>query len=132
MLKRIVLAAIVGAAAMMFTAPAQATTIAVTPSLNATIALNNCSAALVRYPSSLDTDRALMLTNGHCFEGGFPAAGQVITNRGSTRSGTLLDSAGNNLGTVRADMLLYATMTNTDISLYRLNTTFASIRSSFG
>ena len=35
-----------------------------------TIALSNCSASLVRFPSSVDTDRALMLTNGHCYEGG--------------------------------------------------------------
>ncbi|WP_232534085.1 putative Ig domain-containing protein [Plantactinospora sp. KBS50] len=101
-------------------------------SLNATIALSNCSAALVRYPTSVDSDRALMLTNGHCYEGGMPGAGVVLQNRSSTRSGTLLSSTGSSLGTVRADMLLYATMTNTDVSLYRLNTTFASIRSSYG
>ncbi|HEX6871874.1 MAG TPA: putative Ig domain-containing protein [Micromonosporaceae bacterium] len=110
-------------------APAAA---AVTPSLNATIALSNCSASLVRYPTSLDTDRALMLTNGHCYEGGMPGAGVVLQNRSSTRSGTLLNSAGSSLGTVRADMLLYATMTGTDVALYRLNTTFASIRSTYG
>src|SRR5882672_2800608 len=96
-------------------------------SLNATIALNNCSASLVRYPTSLDTDRALMLTNGHCYEGGMPGAGVVLQNRSSTRSGTLLSSTGANLGTVRADLMLYATMTNTDVTLYRLNTTYASI-----
>ena len=36
------------------------------------------------------------------------------------------------LGTVRADLVLYATMTNTDVTLYRLNTTFASIKTSYG
>lgn len=101
-------------------------------SLNATIALSNCSASLVRYPTSVSTDRALMLTNGHCYEGGMPGAGVVYQNRTSTRSGTLLSSTGTNLGTVRADTLLYATMTNTDVALYRLNTTYASIQSSFG
>jgi hypothetical protein len=99
--------------------------------LASTIALSNCSAALVRYPSSVDSDRALMLTNGHCYEGGMPAAGQVIQNRASTRSGTLLDAAGNALGTVRADMMLYATMTGTDVTLYRLTDTFAAIRTRF-
>ncbi len=101
-------------------------------SLNATIALNNCSASLARYPSSVSTDRAMMLTNGHCYEGGMPGAGVVLQNKTSTRSGTLLNAAGTNLGTVRADMLLYATMTNTDVALYRLNTTFASIQSTYG
>jgi hypothetical protein len=100
--------------------------------LTSTIALNNCSAALVRYPSSVDGDRALMLTNGHCYEGGFLSAGQVLQNRTSSRSGRLLNSAGTALGTVRADRLLYATMTNTDVSLYRLTTTFGSIRTRFG
>ena len=95
--------------------------------LNATIALNNCSASLVRYPTSVDTDRALMLTNGHCYEGGFINAGVVLQNRASTRSGTLLNASGTNVGTVRADQVIYATMTGTDVTLYRLNETFAAI-----
>jgi hypothetical protein len=99
--------------------------------LASTIALSNCSAALVRFPSSVDTNRAMMLTNGHCFEGGMPSAGQVITNRPSTRSGTLLNAAGNRLGTVRADKVLYSTMTGTDVTLYQLNETFASIKTRY-
>ena len=106
--------------------------LAVTPSLNATIRLNNCSASLVRFPTSADTDRAMMLTNGHCFEGGFLSAGQVIQNRTSSRSGTLLNSAGTAVATVTADLLLYATMTNTDVSLYRLTQTIATIRTNTG
>ena len=34
-------------------------------------ALSNCSASLVRYAESVSTDKALVLTNGHCYEGGF-------------------------------------------------------------
>lgn len=105
---------------------------ATTPSLHATIALSNCSASLVRYPTSASTDRALMMTNGHCYEGGMPGAGVVLQNRASTRSGTLINSAGTSVGTVRADQLLYATMTGTDVALYQLNTTFAAIQTSFG
>ena len=86
----------------------------------------------MRYPTSLSTDRAMMLTNGHCYEGGMPGAGVVLQNQASTRSGTLINSAGTSVGTVRADLLLYATMTGTDVSLYRLNTTYASILTSFG
>ena len=100
--------------------------------LASTIALSNCSGSLARYPSSLDSDRAMMLTNGHCYEGGFLAAGQVLQNRTSTRRGTLLSSTGTALGTLTADRVLYATMTGTDITLYRLTRTFASIQSSFG
>ena len=100
--------------------------------LASTIALSNCSASLVRYPSSLDTDRAMMLTNGHCYEGGFLAAGQVLVNRSSSRTGKLLNASGTAVATVRADLVLYATMTGTDVTLYRLNKTFAQIRSTSG
>ncbi|OJF13488.1 S1 family peptidase [Couchioplanes caeruleus] len=100
--------------------------------LASTIRLSNCSAALVRYPNSSNTDRALMLTNGHCYEGGFLAAGQVLQNRPSSRTGTLLNSTGGSLGTVRADRVLYATMTGTDVALYRLTSTFATLKNRFG
>ncbi|MBB5868767.1 hypothetical protein F4553_002146 [Allocatelliglobosispora scoriae] len=136
MLRRIAItlgAVVLGAAVIGGPAtPAAADNTLLAASLNATIALNNCSASLVRYPSSVSTDRALMLTNGHCYEGGMPGAGVVLQNRSSTRSGTLLNASGTNLGTVRADTLLYATMTGTDVALYRLNTTYASIQSSYG
>lgn len=110
-------------------APAQAVT---ATTLASTIALSNCSASLVRYPSSVSTDRAMMLTNGHCYEGGFLSAGQVLQNRTSSRSGTLLNSSGSALGTVRADRILYATMTGTDVTLYRLTSTYATLSSRYG
>ncbi|GAA0683340.1 hypothetical protein GCM10010193_41540 [Kitasatospora atroaurantiaca] len=99
--------------------------------LTATIALSNCSASLVRYPSSVDTDRALMLTNGHCLPT-MPTAGQVIQNASSSRTGTLLNGAGTSLGTVQADKVLYATMTGTDVALYQLTDTYASISTKYG
>src|ERR1041384_5600503 len=99
--------------------------------LNATIALNNCSASLVRFPTSVDSDRAMLLTNGHCYENGFINAGQVYVNRSSSRTGTLLGNTGNSLGTVRADLLLYGTMTKTDVALYRLNESFSSIKTKY-
>jgi len=100
--------------------------------LASTIALSNCSASLVRYPSSVSSDRAMMLTNGHCYEGGFLGAGQVLQNRSSSRSGTLLNAGGRSLGTVRADRVLYATMTGTDVTLYRLTSTYATLSSRYG
>jgi hypothetical protein len=115
-------------------APAQAgpaTSLAAT-TLASTIALSNCSASLVRYPSSVSSDRAMMLTNGHCYEGGFLSAGQVLQNKTSSRSGTLLNSSGRSLGTVRADRILYATMTGTDVTLYRLTSTYATLTSRYG
>ncbi|WP_131739358.1 S1 family peptidase [Actinomadura roseirufa] len=96
------------------------------------VALNNCSGSLVRTPTAADTDPALVLTNGHCYEGGEPGAGQVITNRASSRTFSLLDSTGQrSLGTLRATTLLYATMTDTDVALYKLSTTYAKIKQSY-
>ncbi|GAA2750316.1 hypothetical protein GCM10010440_58160 [Kitasatospora cinereorecta] len=117
------------AGALTFTAtPAQALQAG---DLASTIALSNCSASLVRYPSSVDTDRALMLTNGHCLPT-MPSAGQVIQNTSASRSGTLLNAAGSSLGTVQADKVLYATMTGTDVALYQLTDTYGSITSKYG
>ncbi|MFD0531980.1 serine protease [Kitasatospora arboriphila] len=99
--------------------------------LTATIALSNCSASLVRYPASVDTDRAMMLTNGHCLPT-MPASGVVIQNQTASRSGTLLSPSGSSLGTVSADKVLYATMTGTDVALYQLTDTFSSILSKYG
>ncbi|GAA2859271.1 S1 family peptidase [Actinoplanes cyaneus] len=126
-----VMAAAVAAttAALAGPTPAQAVS-AVT--LANTIALSNCSASLVRYPTSVSTDRAMMLTNGHCYEGGLIPAGTVLQNRTSSRSGTLLNSSGRALATVRADRILYATMTGTDVTLYRLTSTYATLSSSYG
>lgn len=100
--------------------------------LAGTIALDDCSASLVRYPTSQDTDQALMLTAGHCYEGGMPSAGQVLQNVASSRSGTLLDASGGQLGTVQADKLLYATMTDTDVAVYELTDTYASLAGQYG
>ena len=120
---------VVAGAAVLIASPAQAVR---SVTLASTIALSNCSASLVRFPASADTDQAMMLTNGHCYEGGFLSAGQVLVNEPSTRSGTLLDASGGSLGTVRADLVLYATMTGTDVTLYRLTGTYDSIRDSTG
>ncbi|HZX04842.1 serine protease [Kribbella sp.] len=92
-------------------------------------ALSNCSASLVRYAESVDTDKALVLTNGHCYEGGFLQPGQVLVNKASTRSITLLNPDSSRAGTVRADKILFGTMTKTDLIVYEVNETYASIKS---
>ncbi|MFV2179270.1 serine protease [Actinomadura sp. LOL_016] len=97
------------------------------------VALDNCSGSLVRGPRSRDGDPALVLTNGHCLRTGTPAAGEVIVDRPSTRTFTLLDRTGRgNLGTLRASNLEYATMTDTDVAVYRLESTYAEIERRYG
>jgi hypothetical protein len=72
---------------------------------------------------------ALVLTNGHCYEGGFLSPGQVLANKSSTRSITLLRPDSSRAGTVRASRILYGTMTKTDMIVYEVNETYASIKS---
>jgi V8-like Glu-specific endopeptidase len=95
------------------------------------VALNNCSGSLVKFENQPDTDKAYVLTNGHCVESGFPAPGTVLVNRPSTRSFTLLNANATDAGRIRATTLVYGTMTKTDAALYRVNETYAEILKRF-
>ncbi|MGW3649515.1 S1 family peptidase [Streptomyces sp. NPDC000878] len=97
-----------------------------------TVSLSNCSGSLVRFPSSESDDPALVMSNGHCLETGFPAAGEVIVDQASTRTFGLLNAAATRVATLRASKIAYATMTDTDVSIYQLTTTYAQIASSYG
>lgn len=97
-----------------------------------TVALSNCSGSVVRVPDSQPGDPALVMSNGHCLESGFPAPGEVVIDKPSSRSFTLLDAAGGDAGTVKASKVAYGTMTDTDISLYELTSTYSEIESEFG
>ncbi|MFI6687795.1 serine protease [Streptomyces sp. NPDC050485] len=97
-----------------------------------TVALSNCSGSVVRTPNSQPDDPALVLSNGHCLETGFPAAGEVITDQPSSRSFSLLDSSGSKAATLSASKVSYATMTDTDISIYQLTETYAQTQSQYG
>ncbi|EKX62106.1 serine protease [Streptomyces ipomoeae] len=97
-----------------------------------TVSLSNCSGSVVRMPASEDNDPALVMTNGHCLSAGFPEPGEVIVDEASSRTFGLLNSAGTRVGTLRASKIAYGTMTDTDVALYQLTTTYAQIRSSYG
>jgi hypothetical protein len=70
-------------------------------SLAGTVALSNCSGSVIRFPNSADSDPALVLSNGHCLETGFPAPGEVIVDQASSRTFGLLNSAGTRVGDPR-------------------------------
>ena len=96
------------------------------------VALSNCSGALVRYEGSRDDDQAMVLTNGHCNEGGLIDPDAFILNEASSRGFAVLEpSSGNSLGNIEAEKILYATMTKTDITLYRVKDTFRQIAEKF-
>ncbi|MFG2500273.1 trypsin-like serine peptidase [Streptomyces sp. NPDC048441] len=97
-----------------------------------TVALSNCSGSVVRVPDSKPEDPALVMSNGHCLESGFPGPGEVVIDKPSSRSFTLLDASGGDAGTVKASKVAYGTMTDTDVSLYELTSTYSEIESKFG
>ncbi|MFC8132118.1 serine protease [Streptomyces sp. NPDC057302] len=97
-----------------------------------TVALSNCSGSVVRVADSKPDDPALVMSNGHCLESGFPAPGEVVVDKPSSRSFTLLDAGGGDAGTVKASKIAYGTMTDTDLSLYQLTSTYGEIESKFG
>src|SRR5215213_7626693 len=72
-----------------------------------TVSLSNCSGSVVRFPGSENDDPALVMSNGHCLETGFPAAGEVIVDQPSSRTFGLLNSAGTRLGALRAGKIAY-------------------------
>ncbi|MFD9001681.1 serine protease [Streptomyces sp. NPDC059582] len=112
-------------------APAEAPTLrAVT--FAGTVSLSNCSGSVIRFPNSATTDPALVLSNGHCLETGFPEPGEVIVGQASSRTFGLLNSAGTRVATLRASKVAYSTMTDTDVTIYQLTSTYAQIQSSYG
>jgi V8-like Glu-specific endopeptidase len=96
------------------------------------VALSNCSGALIQLENGHDTDKGLILTNGHCLEFGMPQPGQVVYGKPSTRSFHLFDASTNIVGKVSATQVIYSTMTKTDMTLYKLKETYGEIRTKFG
>lgn len=95
------------------------------------VALSGCSGSLVQFQGQPDTDRAYVLTNGHCYEGGFPAPQTIIYGRPSSRKFTLLNPDSSDAGRVTATQAVYATMTKTDVALYRVRETYVEIKQKF-
>ncbi|MFB7928798.1 MULTISPECIES: serine protease [Streptomyces] len=97
-----------------------------------TVALSNCSGSVVRMPDAEANDPALVMTNGHCLDGGMPGPGEVRVDQASSRTFGLLNSSGSRVATLRANKLAYGTMTDTDVAFYQLTTTYGQIKSSYG
>lgn len=96
------------------------------------VALSNCSGSLIQLEGASDSDKGLILTNGHCYEGGFSLPGQVVYGRPSARTFTILDAKAGSLGKVTATEVVYSTMTKTDITIYKLKETYLDIIAKYG
>jgi hypothetical protein len=92
-------------------------------------ALSNCSASVVRWPDSVASDKAVVLTNGHCTR--FLGAREVLVDQPYVRSVTLLNPDGTDKVTVQTSRIVYATMFRTDVSLYELSLTYGQLLSTY-
>ncbi|MBY0517256.1 MAG: serine protease [Bacteriovoracaceae bacterium] len=100
------------------------------PIFEGIVKLSNCSGSLVILDGMSTSSKALVLTNGHCLGGGgFLKPGEVVTNRATSRSMKVYD-AQMKLHKINAVKVIYATMTNTDVTLYELDQTYAQIQAS--
>lgn len=99
------------------------------------IALSNCSGSLVRFSQSKEDDKALVLTNGHCtggIFGGMMNPGEFYFNKKDTRSMDVLNAKdGSSIGKIKAEKILYATMTGTDMALFQMRETYRDISTKF-
>ncbi|ROP41060.1 S1 family peptidase [Saccharothrix texasensis] len=103
----------------------------VEPDFTGTVSMRGCSGAVVRPPAHQPSDPALVMTNGHCVR--FLEAEEVVVDQPADREFTLLDSTGeDSLGDLRAATLVYATMSRTDVALYRLTATYGDIEAMGG
>lgn len=97
---------------------------------NGIVALSNCSGSLIRYETSQHDDMAMVLTNGHCVD--LIEPGVAYSKRKSRRRFTLLSSEAKSIGQVYSTSLEYATMTGTDIAVYRLEKSYREIEDQYG
>lgn len=97
-----------------------------------TVDLGDCSGSLVKLAGASTAGPALMLTNGHCYEGGFPKPGEVLVDKPSTLGFSLLAPDGQKKATLHATKVAYATMTDTDITLYELSVSYDRIKYRYG
>jgi secreted trypsin-like serine protease len=114
--------------------------------------LNGCMGSVVRAPAGRAEDPALLLTNGHCVptppsateelrifkkdgqrgldeyrRKQLPAPGAALVDQPADRALAISDREGYPVARARANRLEYATMTGTDVALYRLDKTYAQV-----
>ena len=97
------------------------------PDVAGTVELAGCAGSVVRTPTARPEDPALLLTNGHCVQGQRPAPGAALVDQPADFAAPIADAQGYPRTTARVNRLAYATMTGTDIALYRLDKTYAQL-----
>lgn len=117
-------------------APAYTFALQSTFPVDAIVAMSNCSASLVKFKGVSDDASAIVLTNGHCTGGKNPLnpfqpflkPGEVHNHVQRNFRMALLDKNASQVLSISAVEVIYATMTETDFGLLRLDKTYAELR----
>ncbi|MBF6331934.1 trypsin-like serine protease [Nocardia transvalensis] len=97
-----------------------------TPPINGTVTLAGCSGSVIRGSQAHPNDHLLILTNGHCVDPR-PRPGEAFGQRPVTLTVQVIGKDGNSVLRTKTTDLLYATMTDTDLAVYRLDATYADL-----
>jgi V8-like Glu-specific endopeptidase len=92
---------------------------------NGIVKLSNCSGSIIKFSGMPETAKAIAMTNGHCY-GNLIDPNTKILNQDINRSMKVYNKD-QKLVSISAVKVLYATMTNTDITLYELKSTYAEL-----
>lgn len=90
------------------------------------VKLSNCSGSLIAFNGQPLSSKAIVMTNGHCLGGGFLQPGEVRVNQAVNRSMKVYDK-NFKLHSIQVTKILYATMTNTDVTFYELSESYDQI-----
>lgn len=105
--------------------------------------VNNCSAGFIKLMSMPDTQKAIVITNGHCLllnlnygrELAYPYPGEYLQNM---RDVNFLDKtivrihSDNATIELKPHQLIFGTMSGTDLAIFELNETYLTLKNQFG
>src|SRR5690606_17517831 len=92
--------------------------------------LSNCSGSLVTFKGAPKTNKAIVMTNGHCL----PVTGprEVIVNKPTKPDAHVgLFDANKKLNKLPLSRVIYATMSSTDVTFFEATMTYAEIEKKF-
>jgi V8-like Glu-specific endopeptidase len=96
----------------------------------AIVKLSNCSGSFIKFDGAPETNKALVLTNGHCINapaGGFLKADEVLVDY-PVKVTLGIYSKSQKLVRLQTTRFVYATMTKTDMAIYELGLTYKEIK----
>ena len=94
--------------------------------LQGTARVGNCSGALIRFPNQPITTKAFVISSANCLDGIELSPGETIHNKKIKVSMQIADR-NNNFRNVTVSYLAYATMTQTNIAVYHLYSTYEEL-----